>query len=551
MLREIELEKIGNFWIDNGIVGLYKILQKIRMENDVNEEYTLINNYDINLYDDKLIIKSKDENIDIKKLLNLAKSFVVNEYLKKTNNYGWFYNENDFSLYQKNDFKMHLKPFFKGKVPSTDGAIATPEFDDSKLGKKGRKMTQEEYQKFIEFKQINNDKKIDNKGFINHPPKFEIGNDFLEKFLEDGDKICQLTGKTFKNVSTVTGMNYPFLTGDTGELNFISYLNEKPKISEYASFISLFTFYLTNYYIVTKEKNTRTYTFYFYDKSLKELSNFYNTIQKDINQLKNPDYASFEVKIVGTVYESESFFNFLLSVYDQVKMKLKKDELNSLITKTVYALSNDGNIFNDVKIYTSISKLFKLFDAFNEYENNNYYEYFLNFIRYFSKKLDNGKYDTTWRNTLCREIIYFQSIHKTTERFMGEVKIRDENSGSIPYLDKIIEIYNNQIQKNMNTKMVEMCKSIGNRIGAYCREKDDKGILYSIRNAKSRIEFLNVLAEIQFRTEIGYSEEFFKELPDNEEWEEYKALISIFAMNSFLYKPNQNNNQNQNNNTAE
>ncbi len=254
---------------------------------------------------------------------------------------------------------------------------------------------------------------------------------------------------------------------------------------------------------------------------------------------------------MGTVYESESFFNFLLSVYDQVKMKLKKDELNSLITKTVYALSNDGNIFNDVKIYTSISKLFKLFDAFNEYENNNYYEYFLNFIRYFSKKLDNGKYDTTWRNTLCREIIYFQSIHKTTERFMGEVKIRDENSGSIPYLDKIIEIYNNQIQKNMNTKMVEMCKSIGNRIGAYCREKDDKGILYSIRNAKSRIEFLNVLAEIQFRTEIGYSEEFFKELPDNEEWEEYKALISIFAMNSFLYKPNQNNNQNQNNNTAE
>ncbi len=144
--------------------------------------------------------------------------------------------------------------------------------------------------------------------------------------------------------------------------------------------------------------------------------------------------------------------------------------------------------------------------------------------------------------------MYFQSIHKTTERFLGEVKIKDENSRDIPYLDKIIEIYDKQTQKNMKTKMVEMCKTLGNRIGAYCRENDDKGILFSIRNVKSRIEFLNVLADIQFRTEIGYSEEFFKELPDNEEWEEYKALVSIFAMNSFLYKQAHGNNQDQNEN---
>ena len=63
--------------------------------------------------------------------------------------------------------------------------------------------------------------------------------------------------------------------------------------------------------------------------------------------------------------------------------------------------------------------------------------------------------------------------------------------------------------------MVDICKTVGNRIGAYCREKDDKGILFSIRNAKSRTEFLNVLAETQFRTEVSYGETFFKELPGN------------------------------------
>ena len=118
---------------------------------------------------------------------------------------------------------------------------------------------------------------------------------------------------------------------------------------------------------------------------------------------------------------------------------------------------------------------------------------------------------------------------------MGEVKMK-EDKGNIIFLDKIIEIYNSKTQKNMKAEMVDICKAVGNRIGAYCREKDDKGILFSIRNAKSRTEFLNVLAETQFRTEVSYGETFFKELPNNSQWEEYKALVSIFAMNSFLFK---------------
>jgi len=35
------------------------------------------------------------------------------------------------------------------------------------------------------------------------------------------------------------------------------------------------------------------------------------------------------------------------------------------------------------------------------------------------------------------------------------------------------------------------------------------------------------LAETQFRTGVSYSETFFKDLPDNSQWEEYKALVSI------------------------
>lgn len=146
------------------------------------------------------------------------------------------------------------------------------------------------------------------------------------------------------------------------------------------------------------------------------------------------------------------------------------------------------------------------------------------------------KYDTTWRNRLCSDLLHFRCIAKTIEWYFGEVKLKEKEPSSIYNLDKIISIYNNKTQFNMKSEMVEICKSIGNRIGRYCRENDNKGILFSIRNAKNRAEFLNVLAESQFRTEVSYSEEFFKSLPDTPQWEEYKALVSIFAMNSYMYK---------------
>jgi hypothetical protein len=339
-------------------------------------------------------------------------------------------------------------------------------------------------------------------------------------------------------IEVITGMNFPFLTSKSGELNFASQLEIKPMISAFLNFISLFSFYNINYLMQGDIKNY----FVLYDGNLKDLESFYHVIEPNIDNI-NPThraYCSFETQIIGTQYEAESFFNFLLSVYAQVNQRIQKDKRKGiLLKKSVYTLSNDGNIFRDVKEYVSISALFELFDSFENWkdEERNYREPFFNFVRFFSKVLESGKYDTTWRNRICSDILAFRSILKTVEWFMGEVKLREkEGKGGIIFLDKIIEIYNSKTQVNMKAEMVDICKAVGNRIGAYCRDKDDKGILFSIRNAKSRIEFINVLAETQFRTEVSYSETFFKELPNDAQWEEYKALVSIFAMNSFLYK---------------
>jgi len=534
-MNELKINRTNNFWIDNGIVGLYKILSDIKKQIDFEFPLKII------LNPDSLLLTTANESEDIIPFLNKAKDEVVKFYLRKTDSFGWFYKDKNFEIYQKTDFKMHLKPFFLGKTPSIEGTLLIPSAKDNELGSKGRRMTDDEFLLFEKFKEkkssdvVNGKKiKLTGKGFLNSAPEYKIGNRFSENFLKEGRKLCYFSGLMFQKADVVSGMNYPFLTGKSGEVNFCSQLNGKPIISSLYSFVSLFSFYNLNYLLQDDFKNY----FILYDTNLKDLSNFYNTIRiGDISPLAKPDFCNFEKEIVGTVYETECFFDFLLSIYRKTKARINKDQRRGLLfNKRIISMSNDGHIFSSVNEYTSISILFDLFDAFENYDNNrNYFESFVNMMKYFTKRLDSGKYDTTWRNRLSADILSFRSIHKTIEWFLGEIKMKEER-GNILFLDKIIEIYNYKTQKNMKTEMVEICKSVGNRIGAYCRENDDKGILFSIRNAKSRNEFINVLAETQFRTEVSYSETFFKELPDNSQWEEYKALVSIFAMNSFLYK---------------
>ena len=537
-MNKIYFTKTGNFWIDNGIVGLYRIYKDYLQEN----EPSLSKSFEIRLSAQGLEILyiGEAEEQNVLTFLNIAKEEAVKTYIKETDNVGWIFVDNTFRIYQRNDFKMHLKPFFSGKTPATEGGLCTP---GKLLKKTDRHMTPEEFEIFQQFiienavpKEGGGKKvKIEDRGFLNNPPKHEVGNDYAPEFEKPGAKICSLSGQAFHKTDTITGMNYPFLTGKSGELNFASFLEGKPSISAKYAFAALFAFYNLNYQLSGDMKNY----FVLYDSNLKSLHKFINIIQAAPEQIKNADWCSFETFVAGTRYEAESLFNFLVSVYKQLKDRLESDLHDEVFSKSVFTLSNDGNIFRQVLEYSSLDALFVLFDAFGSSpEEKNYFEAFLNFVRHFSKKIGD-KWDTTWRNHLCGDLLQFRSIHKIVERYLGEVKLREE-SGGIAWLDKIIDIYNSKTQPNMKAEMVEACKSLGNRIGRYCREKEDKGILFSIRNAKNRSEFLSVLAETQFRTEVLYSEDFFKDLPDNSQWEEYKSLVSIFAMNSFLYRPEAN-----------
>lgn len=613
IITEITFQKTGNFWIDNGIVGLYRVYHPTGTLQEIQDENQHIISYEVLLEADKLTIqllnarviedekveedkKSKKKKLDkihpdLLFILDWAKNNVVeHNYLTKTEGAGWFYKDNQFDVYQKTDFKMHLKPFFKGKTPTTEGALCVPSnrseiqkylntqsvqykitgsgnnqtieltqinFTNEKpltipntksddTGKKGRFMQENELIDFIDFLSKNSpikfgkkDVKLTGKGFLNSKPKYSIGQDFESDFITKGKKQCDFSQGLYEKVESISGMNYPFITGSSGEKNFASFLDKKNNISSKYSYISLFSFF--NLYFLM-QGDLQNY-FILYESNLKKLNSFYNKIVVNPTQLKNATYCNFQNDIIGTQYEFETLLAFIISIYSQLSGKMNKEERKGIYNKSIFTFTNDGNIFRDVKEYSSLEAFFKLLDAFS---NTGQLNILNNLIKFFQKKVKEG-YDTTWRNRICKDLLNFQSIALTLEAFLSEVRMKDEKGQGIPNLNQIIEIYYNTLTHlNMDNNMVDMCKRIGNSIGRYCRETDDKGILFSIRNSRNRIDFLKVLSDSQFRTEVLYSEEFFDKLPDTPQWEEYKALVSIFAMNSYLMK-NKKENQSSNN----
>lgn len=88
----------------------------------------------------------------------------------------------------------------------------------------------------------------------------------------------------------------------------------------------------------------------------------------------------------------------------------------------------------------------------------------------------------------------------------------------------------------MEESMITLCAAIGSEIGRKSKAKDTKGFLYAIRNCKYQSEFIKILSQIQFPLEISYSRNLFESIRE-ENWEDYKSLISIFAANQFFYNP--------------
>lgn len=544
---EITFKKTGNFWFDSAIQALYRTIRSMQEEREEDFTTDIDREVKISLGSDGLVIEGEEK--DILEELEDARQKVVESYLRETRNFGWIFAEGEFQTYQRRDFKQYLKNFFTGKTGKPrHGALSFPK-KESDISKKGF-MDGGQRVDFISFKENHRDKKLADKGYLEEPPIYEFGEPFSLDFLKKGKYLCAFSEEKVKKAETVNGLHFPFLTGTSGEMNFASNLQGSYKIASKMAFLSLFAF--QNIYFSAAESDSYHY-FTLGDDNLADLDRYFSGLQKIF--FSEEDWRSnFPSLIKGTVYSNEALLNFLISLYAQLRNR--RDELlEDILVKRVYTFNKDKGIFRAVTEYNAIHQLFSILNDVD-------FDAFRRLAAFFSHKVGDKKYDTTYRDRLASDILNFRSVSKTIEHFLGSVKLANEDGG-IQGLNQFIETYTIKIDPNMNEEKIKLCKSLGFTIGSYSFDAGNKRLLYSIRNARKRADFIKVLNEAQFKiadhykvhqqsvatadSETGESEkyppgyfyikpEFFEYLPDDEGWEEYKSLVSVFAMNFYLQK---------------
>ena len=94
----IEFRRLGNFWIDNGIVALWKILR--RLQSKERQELDGLE-FDCKLQEDGTgltVTATSNEMLD--KVMNKAKSEIINSYLGKSGNLSAMLINNEFKAYE-------------------------------------------------------------------------------------------------------------------------------------------------------------------------------------------------------------------------------------------------------------------------------------------------------------------------------------------------------------------------------------------------------------------------------------------------------------------
>jgi hypothetical protein len=519
--KSVIFYRTGNFWVDNGIVALKKMLDLLNTK-DKKELYGL--QFESLLHEDGTWLSvSAPSSEMLEKVMNKAKEEIIETYkMKKPDSWGWIYIEHErrFEKYEKETWALAYANFFAGTKGKTEGSLEP------------KQMTNTQRSLFEEFKAVNPEAKLPDRGFLNSPPKYDLGKPFTAIGIASGKKQCNFSGEEVATLESVTGLNYPFLTGISGGLNFQSNLTGKYQIAPKYAFVSLFApfnlFYSLQY-------DVASCYFIPYDSDLFELDAFYNSLNS-IKDDEHKQWCNFKKDVSVTNYLNENLLVFLLSIYKHTFKELSRDwRSGRLFPKSIYSFISDGNMFRSVHEFSKVEPLFEFFDKLVNIQG------FTSLLWDFREQIQGRNDNTLFRERLAERILEFEPLNDVVEEFLATIGMKREKSHY--FISQFIRTYNMEVIK-MEKSMVDLCYAIGRAIGEACKpktsaESGNKGVLFTLRNTKNFTEFLKNLERIQSELQdhqLTYSRRLFDEI-NEQNWEQYKSLISIFAMGSFLYTP--------------
>ena len=505
---ELVFRKTGNFWVDNGIVNLYEVLAEMLAQREFDFEQP-------ELSTGWLILRVESDELEA--VLNRAKEILIQRYTSETKNLGWYYN-GEFKTYPKRDWMPSAKYFYGHLPPVPDDKLFVRDLDENLKGSVGVFLDEHKKEKLKYYGSGKNAYAPTSVMRYNIPASYNFGK---------GKIRCDFCGSETKGKAkdfVVNKYNMPFMVNISKMQTFYSEHSAAYQMCSFCSYASVFACASAFYNI------SGGYGAFFvpYDSDLKSLSQFYGVLAR--SRKSESPFTNYDKLKVITNYLHENLLLFLYSIYDQSFSEMRREQRLDLMNKRIYGFigNKQGNnvTFRELTEFSRVAELFELFSKLRIAEFGK--KEFSAFLRNFWEK---DKKETILRERFATKLLGLEYLNDVVEEQMYV------NFASLPYVGRFITTYNEEVD-GMDEKMVAMCKGIGNVIGAQCRQSQNKGALYSIRNSKNLDEFLRVLSQLQYQVDISFSETLFVTI-DDDNWERYKSLISIFAMNSFSYRPGQ------------
>ncbi len=550
-LIEIRFSKLSHFWMDSGLLGLYKIAK---------EELPTEMGIEMLLTDECLTFKGTEEGLTT--LFNKAYKSLLNQYYSKSTekqrqeNAGFYYDSKEDRFVRFPKVKaMGIAGLIFNKAPRmTVNQVKYEIVDLKEAGKKvtKKKVLPQEYShlqnRLDNFLQETGLKISGNNLLIDGPnaiqPQVEIK---VKKGKNKGK--CFICGESSHSLTEVGGTVYPMITGSSGVLSFNSNGGKPEKVCWKCDFLGKFV-PVNGFYVY----NNESYNIYLpYSSSLIKMSESYDDFKAlkidDPNLLKN-----FENRLGGFFQRPfEQLFTFLYSLYLTVLSKKTTDEdsheldfeklFDVVISKApleFYTINTtslgDTQMGKMIWPFNDSVYLFRLFDKI-EKNKISIKEVMSNLIDYDQTKNENK---TIIRNAICERILKKSSIIELVEQHAFHInKSKKQNIKPIHdfviQYEKILKEGNDKVDQAIIDTAVSLGKTIGFSVASAGRK--GKGDLFRLRKTRKPEDFLNEINRIQMKygalvtSDIyGKGEEFEKNFL------EFKQFCMIAALNTFNAK---------------
>jgi len=466
----------GNFWIDNGLVVLCSLMGE--GEHPINE----------------------------------VLDAMLQRLVQKTGNKGFYFDERSGELreYEKVNWVYPTNLFIKVS------------------GKSGKKI------------------EIDGRKYPTQPPIFD-----LRLQLGKASEICDICGREGPTESAKMWM-FPFVVDPDKFANFYPGVKQGLKLCPHCALAGL-AGYLGWCWWAHGRDAIHIFVFH---TDLHELKRLHREVLEPLKKESKGGNISIAF---GGPYLHETTWGLLLELFSYVRsseglsrsaQKFLGELLGAtpsprMTPVTLYVITGvSGKAFNmqEFRSFSHLQSLYRLYEAWLQAigsKSDNPHQSLVAVFRQFQTR-EGNEYNTIWREKVAWAILEFTDPLPYVESFLFDAKAKEKNPSPLAWgTEQVLELYTKEVLA-MEETMLKVLSGFGHRLGAVSHEKNEMGLLYALRNAKNPEEFYRVLNDIQFRLELTVPEELLQiskgEKIAGSPWVRVKTLLSIYAMNTYLWR---------------